>query len=285
MQLADQPVVDTHLHIWDPGNLACPWLKEVPSLNRPHLPSDYDKATADLNVIKMIFVQAEVTPALFLEEAQWVAEQAVREPRILGLVPWAPLEKGEEAREDLEALCRVPNVKGIRRIIQFEQDIEFCLRPDFVRGVRLLADLDLTFDICIDHTQLANTIKLVRQCPDVMCILDHIGKPDIKHQVMEPWKKEIRELAGLPNTFCKMSGLVNEADWEAWQPQDLRPYIDHVIDCFGWDRVAFGGDWPVCLLASPYQRWIETLWDALQGASQDELNRLFVVNAETFYRV
>ena len=154
-----------------------------------------------------------------------------------------------------------------------------------MRGVQLLPRFGLSFDICINHLQLANTIKMVRQCPDVMFMLDHIGKPDIKGGLLDPWKQELKTLAAMPNTFCKMSGLVNEADWENWQPRDLKPYIDHVLTCFGFDRVAFGGDWPVCLLASPYRRWIETLWDALSGCSEDELGKLFAGNAERFYRV
>ena len=285
MPLADLPVVDAHLHIWDPGNLDCPWLKDFPSLNQPHLPKDYAEATEGLNIAKMVFVQTEVNPALFQQEAEWVAEQAAADPRIRGMVPWAPLEKGDAATPALEAVTALPLVKGIRRIVQFEEDMEFCLRPDFVRGVQLLSRFGLSFDICINHLQLANTIKMVRQCPDVMFMLDHIGKPDIKNQLMDPWKTELKMLAELPNTFCKMSGLVNEADLETWQPQDLRPYIDHVLACFGFDRVAFGGDWPVCLLATPYRRWIETLWDAVSGCSEDELGKLFARNAETFYRV
>jgi L-fuconolactonase len=176
-------------------------------------------------------------------------------------------------------------VKGIRRIIQFEPDPEFCLRADFVRGVKLLPRHGLTFDICINHTQLANTLKLVRQCPEVRFIMDHIAKPDIKSGLLDPWRAEMRALASLPNVWCKLSGLATEADHDNWTDTDLRPYIDHVIECFGFDRVIFGGDWPVSTLATDYPRWVATVDDAVKGASLDELQRLFVRNAEAFYRV
>ena len=176
-------------------------------------------------------------------------------------------------------------MRGIRRIIQFEDDIEFCLRPDFIRGVHLLPRHGLTFDICINHVQMANTIRMVERCPDVTFILDHIGKPDIKNQVFDPWKDEIRTLSEFPNVWCKMSGLVCEADTEHWTRDHLRPYIDHVLDCFGFDRTMFGGDWPVVLLASELTRWIETLEWAVSGCSEEELRKLFRDNAIELYRL
>ncbi|MCB0083174.1 MAG: amidohydrolase family protein [Caldilineaceae bacterium] len=279
------PIVDTHLHLWDPGYLRYPWLDEIPLLNRPHLLDDYNRATGPLQVEKMVFLQCEVDFAQFQEEADWVSGLAQTDPRIQGMVPWAPLEQGDGARAAVERLAANPLVKGIRRIIQFEDDIEFCLRPDFVRGVQMLADYNLRFDICINHTQLANTIKLVAQCPNVPFILDHIGKPDIKNQLFEPWRQEIEQLAGFPNVWCKISGLVTEADHANWTREDLKPYIDHVIESFGFDRVMYGGDWPVATQATTYPRWVETLEWAVQGCSSEELHKLFHDNAISFYRL
>jgi len=176
-------------------------------------------------------------------------------------------------------------VKGIRRIIQFEPDPDFCLRPEFIKGVQALPDYGLSFDICIAHVHMANTIKLVRQCPQVQFILDHIGKPDIKHRLLDTWKRELRELAGFPNMWCKMSGLVTEADHTHWQREDLRPYIDHVLESFGFERVMFGGDFPVVLQASPYARWVHTLESALTECTQNQLRGLFRDNAIAFYRL
>jgi L-fuconolactonase len=176
-------------------------------------------------------------------------------------------------------------VKGVRRLIQSEADVEFCLQPGFVCGVKLLGRHELSFDLCLNHRQLANTIKLVRRCPGVRFVLDHIAKPDIKAGLLDPWRAELRELSRMENVWCKLSGLVTEADHAKWKSADLKPYIEHVVECFGFDRVMFGGDWPVSTLASDYPRWVTTLDEALSGSSPDELHRLYVRNAEAFYRV
>ncbi|QYM78685.1 amidohydrolase family protein [Horticoccus luteus] len=279
------PIVDTHLHIWNLDRLRYPWLAGVPMLNRNHLIDEYRRVCGPVQVAKMVFLQCEADFAQFQEEADWVTEMAAIDPRIRGIVPWAPLEKGDAAEADLARLAANPLIKGIRRIIQFEADQAFCLQPDFVRGVQLLPRHGLSFDLCVNHRQLANTIKLVRQCPNVSFVLDHIGKPDIKAGLLDPWRAELRELAAFPNVVCKMSGLVTEADFQKWTAADLRPYIDHVMDCFGFDRVMFGGDWPVASQATDYPRWVQTLDDALAGASPDECHKLYVRNAEAFYRV
>ncbi|MCX6955128.1 MAG: amidohydrolase family protein [Verrucomicrobia bacterium] len=279
------PIVDTHLHLWDLGRLRYPWLAGVPPLNRNHFIEDYRRACGPVAVAKMVFLQCECDPAQFQAEADWVTEVARADPRIRGIVPWAPLEQGEAAGDALSRLAANPRVKGIRRIIQFEADPEFCLRPGFVRGVQSLHAHGLSFDICVNHRQLANTIKLVRQCPNVRFILDHIAKPDIKAGLLDPWRAELRELSKIKNVWCKVSGLVTEADHAKWKPADLRPYLDHVFDCFGFDRVMYGGDWPVSTQAADYPRWVATLDEALKGSSPDELHRLYVRNAESFYRV
>jgi L-fuconolactonase len=285
MTMLDFPIVDTHLHVWDTRLLRYPWLDDVPLLNKPYLLADYNQACGPVQVEKMVFLQAEVDFALFQEEADWVTSLAEADPRIEGIVPWAPLEKGDAARPALEKLAENERIKGIRRIIQFEDDIEFCLQPDFVAGVQALPEYGLSFDICISHIQMANTVKMVRQCPDVQFILDHIGKPDIKNQVFEPWGQEIKQLSELPNVWCKVSGLVTEADHENWTKEDLKPYIDHVIDCFGFDRVMYGGDWPVAYQATEYPRWVETLAWAVAGCTETELKKLFRQNALSFYRL
>jgi L-fuconolactonase len=278
-------IVDTHLHLWNPGYLRYPWLDSIPLLNKPYLLEDYNRHCGPVRVEQMVFLQCEVDFSQFREEAAWVTSLAQQDPRIAGIVPWAPLEKGDAARTDLEKFAENKLIKGIRRIIQFEPDLEFCLRPDFVKGVQALAHYGFSFDICIFHPQLANTIKLVAQCPQVQFILDHIGKPDIKHQLFEPWRQEIKTLAGYPNVWCKVSGLVTEADHEHWKKEDLRPYIDHVIDSFGFDRVMYGGDWPVAYQATEYPRWVETLAWAVAGCSETELRQLFRENAIGFYRL
>jgi L-fuconolactonase len=279
------PIVDTHLHIWDLARLRYPWLASVPPINRSFLIEDYRRACGPVAVAKMVFLQCDCDPVQAQAEADWVTEVAQADPRIRGIVARAPLELGEGAGAALLKLAANPLVKGIRRLIQSEADLGFCLQPGFVRGVQSLAAHGLSFDLCLNHRQLANTIKLVRQCPHVHFVLDHIAKPDIKAGLLDPWRAELRELSRMENVDCKLSGLVTEADHAKWTAADLKPYIDHVVECFGFDRVMFGGDWPVSTLASDYPRWVTTVDDALSGSTQDELHRLYVRNAERFYRV
>ena len=280
------PIIDTHLHIWDIDNLDYPWLEEVPPLNRTFLIDDYRAATKNFNIEKMVFLQCEAEFSQYRDEVDWVSSIArEQEPRIRGIVAWAPLEKGAACREDLEWLARNPLVKGVRRIIQFEPDMAFCLRPDFVAGVRLLAEYGLTFDICIDHRHYENTIKFIEQVPDVPMILDHIGKPGIKEGLLDPWRDQVRRMAAFPNVHCKVSSLATEADHENWTVDGLRPYVDHIFECFGFDRTVFGGDWPVSTLAATYDTCVTTLEELVSGASEEELTKLFHDNAERFYNV
>ncbi len=282
----DFPIVDTHLHLWDPQRIRYHWLDNVPLLNKPYLLADFNRACGPVRVERMVFLQCECDPKQYRQEADWVTSLAKQDPRIQGIVPFAPLEKGEGARPELEELAKNNLVKGIRRIIQFESDAAFCLRPDFVRGVQMLAEFDLHFEICLKgDTQFANTVKLVRQCPQTRFILDHIGKPFIKERILEPWKTHLRELASLPNTWCKLSGLVTEADFKRWTKEELKPYVEAVMESFGWDRVMFGGDWPVAFQATDYPRWVETLAWAVHGAAPAQLRQLFHDNAIRFYRL
>lgn len=283
--MPDFPIVDTHLHLWDPGRLRYAWLQEVPPLNRPHLPGDYRRACAPVAVAKMVFVQCDCDPAQSRQEVAWVTELARTEPGLRGIVAFAPLELGAAVEPALGQLADNPLVKGVRRLLQSEPDPEFCLRPDFVRGVHRLARPGLSFDLCLRHHQLAAATRLVRQCPEVRFVLDHIGKPDIRARRLDPWRAELRELAQCENAWCKLSGLATEADAARWTPADLRPYLDHVIACFGTNRLMFGSDWPVSTLATDLPRWVAALDEALHGCSADERHRIYVRTAEEFYRI
>jgi L-fuconolactonase len=281
----DFPIIDAHLHVWDTNEFRYPWLDDIPQLNTPYLLDDYKRATQSFNIEQMVFVQCEAEFDQYLKETKWITKLSKGNPGISGIVSWAPLEKGENSRQELEILASNPLVKGIRRIIQYENDLDFCIQPDFIRGVQILEDFNFSFDICISHIHFKNTLRLVEQCPGVNFILDHIGKPDIKDQVLHPWMEDIKKLAEFPNVYCKMSGLVTEADHQNWHKEDLQPFFDHVIDCFGFDRLVFGGDWPVVGLASPFQGWVETLLSLLNGVSEFEKQKLFYRNAQVFYKL
>jgi L-fuconolactonase len=280
-----QAIVDAHVHIWHPRLFFYPWLQGATELNRAFLPADYATASAQAGVAKMIFVECGCVPSQGLIEADWVYILARTEPRLRGVVAQAPLEKGEAVFADLDRLAARPLVKGVRRLLQDETEVGFCLRPDFVAGVKMLGEFGFTFDLCIRNEQLCAVTELARRVPEVTFILDHCGKPPVRTGKIEPWATELRALAKLPNVNCKISGLATEADWKNWQPEDLKPYFDTVLEAFGFERVLFGGDWPVCTLATDYQRWLETVWNWTASASQVDRNNLFQNNAERIYCV
>jgi L-fuconolactonase len=284
--MPDFPIVDSHVHLWDPTNIRMPWLDGNATLNRPFGPSDYRQHTAGIDVEATVYLEVDVPPHYPLLEARWAIERAAEERRIRGIVAHAPVEYGEHVRIYLDELEEMgPLIKGARRLIQAEPDLQFATRPDFVRGVQVLAEYGFSFDICVYHPQLPAAVELVRQCPDTAFVLDHVGKPNIREHVLDPWRRHIAELASVPNVSCKISGLVTEADWESWTTEDLRPYVHHVIESFGEDRVMFGGDWPVVLNASGYPRWVATLDELTKDLSPEAKRKLWAENARRFYRL
>ncbi|MEO8669229.1 MAG: amidohydrolase family protein [Bauldia sp.] len=280
------PIVDAHVHIYDPAALPYHWLKNAPAINKAHLPADYTRLTAPVVVEKYVFAEVDVEVGRHVDEANWVAEQAKADKRIAGIVASVPLERGKAVEADLAVLAKMPLVKSIRRLMQhFVDQPGWCLQPGFVEGMKLLPKYGLSFDLCILHPQMADTIELVRRCPEVSFILDHIGKPGIKANLREPWWSQMKELASLPNVICKVSGVVTEDDHKAWTYDRVAPYVARSIECFGFDRVAFGGDWPVLELASTYPRWVEVVDRVTAGSSEADLRNLYRDNAIRFYRL
>ncbi|MDR1566733.1 MAG: amidohydrolase family protein [Treponema sp.] len=283
--MLDFGIADAHLHLWDLDKLYYPWLKDNPFLNRSFALSDYNTACVGIRVDKMVFVQCEADTSLYREEAAWVTDLAASDPRIASIVPWAPLEKGEAAEEDLAEFAKNPLIKGIRRIIEFEPNMDFCLKADFIAGLKLLPRYGFSFDININYRHNRNVLKMLEKIPDVPCILDHIGKPPVWDRKLEPWKTEIRRMAEFPNLCCKVSSLATEGDHKNWTIDDIRPFSDAVFEAFGFDRVIFAGDWPVSSQAAAFPVCVETLLELVKGASRQELYKLFRSNAEIFYRI
>ena len=279
------PIVDSHVHLYDPGVIRYSWMDPKPVLHGPHLLPEYDAARGPVEVEGIVFVEVGADPGLYLQEASFVAGLAERDPRLWGMVAHAPLERGAAVTSDLEKLASHALTRGIRRVIQHEPEPGFCLKPKFIEGVKLLPRFNLSFDICIRHHQMADAIELVRRCPEVRFVLDHIGKPGIKDGLEEPWWTQLKELAGLPNVWCKLSGVATEADHASWTRDQLRPYIEHAVECFGFDRMMYGADWPVSEQTHRYPAWVEIIEWALSGASEEEFRRLFRDNAVAFYRL
>ncbi len=258
--MSARPIIDSHVHIWDTDRFPIPWLESIPTLNKRFWIDDYFAATEGLPVEGFVYLQVEVAPPYALIEAQTIASLAEVDARVLAITPWAPLEEGEKVRLFLEQLVAMsPKIKSIRRIVQAEPDPEYCLQPGFIRGNQLLAEYGLSSEIACNHTQLAATAELVRQCPGTEFILNHIAKPDIRGGVFEPWASQLTELAALGNVVCKISGATTEASFESWTIDDVRPYVEHALTAFGEDRVLFGSDWPVVTQAASYPRWVETV--------------------------
>jgi len=279
------PITDTHVHFWDPGNLEYPWIRGSELLERPYLPEDYAEAIGDVDVEQIVFVQAACLKSQAMDEVDWVTSLADQEPRIRGIVADAPLELGEDVEPILGQLAENRLVKGVRRMVAGEKDPEFMLQPGFVRGVQLLGENALTCDLGIHRGQIVAATALAKQCPNVKFMLCHIGVPDIKNRQLDPWRDHVRSLAGLPNVWCKLSGVATAADHAEWTPEDLRPAISHTLDCFGFERTAFGSDWPVMLLATSFPRWFEAVAYAIDGCSESEQSNLFRDTACGFYRL
>lgn len=280
------PIIDSHVHLWDPTRYRMPWLDNVPAINRPMGLHEYDVATDGIDVEGLVYLQVEVAPPYALLEARDLVALARHEPLIAGIVPWAPLEFGDGARYFLDELIALgPAIKGVRRIVQDEPDPEFCLQPGFIRGNQLLGEMGLVSDICCNYRQLAQNVELVRQCPETRFVLDHIAKPNIRGGELEPWASQMRDLAALPNVVCKISGVVTEADHASWTASEIEPYVTHALEVFGEDRVLFGSDWPVATLASDYARWVETLDELTQDLSDAAKRKLWSENAKNVYQL
>jgi L-fuconolactonase len=280
------PVVDAHLHLLDNRKFRYYWIPPGDKMDRPYLIEDYQRECGSLQVEKMVYLQGECPPAQYLEEVAWVAEIAEKQDgRIRGIVAWAPVEKGAAARPEIENLLKNKLVKGVRRKIQFRDDPGYCVRPDFIQGLKLLAEYGLSFDIAITYDLDDNIVKMVERCPEVSFILNHIGKPHIREKKYAPWAKEIKRIAAYTNVYCKVSSLATEADWDHWTIEDLRPYAGLVFERFGLDRTVYATDWPVANLAGDIPRCAETLERLMSGCTQEELRKVFHDNGERFYRI
>lgn len=274
-------IIDSHVHFWDPIQLRYPWLDDLKPLRQPFLPTDYAQAVRGTEIKGLVFVQADCLPEQALEEVDWVMSM---DAPVSALIAFAPLELGDAARPHLDQLEARPLVKGVRRLIQSE-GADFALRSDFVRGIQLLAEYDFSFDICIRHHQLPAIIELVRRCPTVDFVLDHIGKPDIAGDDIEDWRRHMSTLSGFTNFWCKLSGVITEAHWDSWTINDIQPYLDHVLNIFGIDRVMFGSDWPVVNLAGSFNEWLDALFEVVNSLNEVEKDKLFSENTRQFYRL
>jgi predicted TIM-barrel fold metal-dependent hydrolase len=277
-------IIDTHQHLWDLEQLPYSWTANNSQLNRSFRLEDYSAATQDFDIVKTVHVEADIDEAYMLAETRHVLSLAERADNPIAGVVAAARPEYENFRSYIEQIAGHPHLKGVRRILHTEPD-ELSTTTTFAENVRSLSDYGLSFDICVLGRQLPLAIKLVKQCPQVNFILDHCGNPDIKQRDYAGWRAGMIEIAQYPNIVCKVSGIVVNTDMANWTSEDLRPAVEHVIECFGWERVMFGSDWPVCTLAASFKQWVEALLFLTKDASAENQRKLFCENAERVYRL
>jgi len=278
---ADQPLrLDAHQHFWKYDETQYPWIPKGSPLHRDWLPRDLAAEQAKAGLHGSIAVQARQT----IEESRWLLNLSDESSLIHGVVGWVDL-RSEKVERDLADLVRHPKFVGVRHVVQDEPEDDFMLQPAFLRGIEALRQFGLVYDLLIYPRQLAATIELVQTFPEQPFVLDHIAKPLIKAGTLDPWREQIRELAKAPNVTCKISGMVTEADHQRWRPEDLRPYLDTVFEAFGTDRLMFGSDWPVCLLAASYQQVTNHIEDYTSSLPQSAREAIFGLNAARTYGI
>jgi L-fuconolactonase len=270
--------IDAHQHFWHYDPVRDSWITEDMSvLKRDFLPEDLRPLLEAQGVEGTVVVQADQSE----RETDFLLQLAASHPFIRGVVGWVDL-LAPTLGERLEHYSKSEQLCGMRHIAQAEAD-DFLARDDVARGIAQLSNFGLTYDILVYPHQLAATLSLVEKLPDSAFVVDHLAKPLIREGNTEPWATYMRELAQHPNVWCKVSGLVTEADWQHWQQDDIRPYLDIVFEAFGSHRLMFGSDWPVCLLAADYRQ----VWDLLDGYVRQlpapERGWLFGGNAASFY--
>jgi L-fuconolactonase len=274
-------IIDSHQHFWHYDAVRDSWITdEMSVLKSDYLPDDLQREFAANGVEGCVAVQAEQSE----NETLFLLELAQQNPFVKGVVGWVDL-RDEKLAARLEYFSQFESLRGFRHIVQAEPDDDFLLREDFLRGIGLLKDFHFTYDILIYPKQLPAALKFVGKFPEQAFVLDHIAKPLIKDQITEPWAGHLREIAKLPNLYCKVSGLVSEADWHNWQADDFKAYLDVVFEAFGADRIMYGSDWPVCLLAATYQQVRDILANYTSNFSSLDRGKIFNLNARRFYQL
>ena len=278
--------IDAHHHLWRYTPEAYGWIDdEMQALRRDFLPKDLIEAMVTADVDGAVAVQARQT----LEETRWLLDLAEETEAIRGVVGWAPIA-GEEFPACMEEFDGREKLKGLRHVIQGEKDEHYILREDFNSGIRTLLGSGLVYDILIYERHLADTIYFVDEHPEQVFVLDHIAKPLIAGGVLDPWAWRMMELGKRENVWCKLSGLVTEANWRvtgeaAWTPETLKPYLDVAVEAFGPERLMAGSDWPVCQVACGYAQWWGVLRDYFAGFSEAERAAVFGRNAIEVYQL
>jgi len=278
--ISKMKIIDTHQHFWNYDPKTHDWINEdMRVIRKDFLPADLAPILKENNVDGCIAVQADQTDA----ETQILIREVNQNSFIKGVVGWVDLNS-TEIEAALASYTDTKMLKGFRHILQAEPK-GFMLAPSFKKGIDALTKYNYTYDLLIYASQLKEAKEFISNHSTQPIVIDHLAKPNIKEGEWENWKKDINEIAQYPNVYCKISGMATEANWNTWTMDTLKPYIDTVVEAFGTDRIMFGSDWPVCLLASSYSKWLETLQNYFNTFSIDEQASFFANNAIKFYKL
>ena len=273
--------IDSHQHFWKYNAVRHSWISEEMSLlKRDFMPENLDEERKANGINATIAVQADQSE----DETLFLLELAEHNPSIAGVVGWIDLCSPQAAKR-IQFFAQFERLRGFRHIAQDEPDEYFLVREDFLRGVACLREFNLSYDILIYPKQMLAALELVSRFPEQRFVIDHMAKPEIKAKNRSGWAVLMQKIAAHPNVYCKLSGLVTEADWHHWRKEDFRPYFDVVFDAFGPKRLMFGSDWPVCLLVASYQQVLEIVEDYIQDCAADIKERIFGGNAADFYQL
>ena len=274
-------MIDSHQHFWQLGRFDYPWMSsDLGVLYRDYLPHDLAPILQQNGVDKTVLVQASNSVA----ESRWLLELAGANSFIAGVVGWVDLmSAGIDAQ--LDELCAHPKFKGVRHLVESETNDDWLIQPPALSGLKKLSARGCAYDLLVHTRHLKYVPQVADACPELSLVVDHLAKPPIARHELNEWAEVLKPVAAYPNMHCKLSGLVTEANWTSWQTDDLRPFVDHALNLFGPDRMRFGSDYPVCLLASSYDRVLESFQELLKDLSADDRDKIFSNNAKRFYRL
>ena len=278
------PIIDTHQHLCDLTKFRLSWLKEGSPLARSFLMADYLSATEGLNVVKAVYMEVDVDPQQQGAEAQYILDicKQGNTPTVAAVISGRPASEGFKTY--IEPFKASRYIKGVRQVLHgADTPAGYCLSADFIKGIRLLGEFGMSFDICVRPGELADAAKLIDACPDTRFILDHCGNANVQAKDRSPWERDLAGVAKRKQVMCKVSGIVVSARPGAWTADDLAPFINHTLNVFGPERVMFGGDWPVCTQTATYKQWLDALKMIVHERSELNQRKLFHDNAARFY--
>ncbi len=274
-------IIDSHQHFWQVGRFDYPWMTpEVEVLCQDYLPPALEPILKRCGVEKTVLVQASNS----LEETRWLLSLADQYPFIAGVVGWVDLT-GKDVGRQLDDFVRHAKFKGVRHLVESEPADDWLIQPSVLEGMRTLAAYGVSYDLLVHTRHLKYAKILAESCPGLRLVIDHMAKPPIARNELADWAREIKELTAYSNIWCKLSGLVTEANWADWSADDLKPFTDTALEYYGPRRMMFGSDWPVCLLAASYDRVLEAFQLLLAELSDKDRERIFSKNATEFYRI